>query len=103
MTAASIKFKNVRLPELTPKLRIAFYIDELTTHAAVATAHAGNAARAVAATHEALARTYWRVGAMLLDRVAGRTRIVRAIAAGIEMDLGLGGAQGAEHQCDGNE
>jgi hypothetical protein len=69
----------------------------------MAAAHAGNAARTIAATDQALARA-WRMGAvLLLHHMAGRVRIVRTIAAGIEMDLGLGGAHGTEHQRDGNE
>jgi hypothetical protein len=41
--------------------------------------------------------------AMGIDVAHGRMRIVRAIAAGIEMDLRLGGADGAEDQRDGDE
>ena len=67
----------------------------------MAAAHARDAARAVAAAHQALARTRW-MGAMLYD-VARCVRIVRAIAAGIEMDLGLGAAHGAESQRECNE
>ena len=67
----------------------------------MATAHARNAARAVAATHQALTRAHWRMGAMrLLDLVLSRMRIVRAIAAGIKINLGLGSAHGAEDQRD---
>jgi len=66
-------------------------------------AKARKAARAVAATHGTLAWTR-RMGALvLLDGVAGRMRIVRAIAAGIEMDLGRGSAHGAEGQREGDE
>ena len=67
----------------------------------MAAAHARDAARAVAAAHQALAWT-WRMGAML-DDVARGMRIVRAIAAGIEMDLGLGAAHGAESQRERDE
>lgn len=71
------------------------------THAAVAAAHARDAARAVAATHEAW--THRAMRTMGIDVAHGRMRIVRAIAAGIEMDLRLGGADGAEYQRDGGE
>ena len=67
----------------------------------MSTAHARNAAHAVAATHQTLTRAHRRMGAMLpLDVVLSRMRIVRAIAAGIEMNLGLGSAHGAEDQRD---
>jgi hypothetical protein len=66
-------------------------------------AKARKAARAVAAAHHALTRTR-RMGALMpLDSVPGRLRIVRTIAAGIEVDLGLGSAQGAEGQRKGDE
>ena len=65
----------------------------------MATAHARNAARAVAATHKALTRAHRRLGALLLlDLVLRRLRIFRAIAAGIEIHLGVGRAHGAEDQ-----
>ena len=68
------------------------------------TAHARNAARAVAATYQALTRAHCRMGAMLLlERMLRGTRVVRAIAAGIEIHLGLGGADGAEDQRDGQQ
>lgn len=67
------------------------------------TAHARNPARAVTATYQALARAHWRMDALRLDVLPGRFRIVRAITTGIEMDLGLGGADGAENQRDCDE
>ena len=69
----------------------------------MAAAHARDAARAVAAADQAFT---WarRMGALVpLDGVAGGLRIVRAVAAGVEMDLGLGGAHGAEQQSNSNE
>lgn len=70
----------------------------------MAAAHARDAARAVAATHQALTWAFRSMAAMLLHfNVAGGVRIVWAIAAGIEMDLGLGGADRAKHQCDCDE
>jgi hypothetical protein len=67
----------------------------------MATAHARNAARAVAATHQALTRAHRLMGAMLLlDVVLSRLRIFWAIAAGIEINLGVGCAHGAEDQRD---
>lgn len=72
-----------------------------SAHAAMAAAHARDAARAVAATHEA--RTHRAMRTMRIDVAHGRMRIVRAIAAGIEMDLRLGGADGAEYERDGGE
>ena len=70
----------------------------------MSTAHARNAAGTVAATHKALARAHRRMRAMRrLDVASGRFRIVRPIAAGIEMNLGLGGAEGAENQRDCDE
>ena len=66
----------------------------------MATAHARNAARAVAATHQALTRARRLMGTLLLDVVAGRLRIFRAIAAGIEIHLGVRSAHGAEDQRD---
>lgn len=66
-------------------------------HAAVSTAHARNAARTVAATHQALTG----MGAMLLvDLMPGRVRIVWTIAAGIEIHLGLGGTDRTEDQAE---
>lgn len=66
----------------------------------MATAHARNAARAVAAAYQALTRAGWMGTMLLLDRMSCRLWIVRAIAARIEMDLGLGGAHGTEDECD---
>jgi hypothetical protein len=78
-------------------------VTSTTCDTAMAAAEAGNAARAVAAPHGALTRT-WRVRAIVLgDRMAGRLRIVRAIAAGVEMNLGGGSAHGAEGQREGDE
>jgi hypothetical protein len=70
-------------------------------HTPMATAHACNAARTVAATHQVQSRAHRRMGAMLpFDVVVGGPWIVRAIAAGIEIDLGLGSAHGADGQRD---
>lgn len=81
----------------------AMQLGRLTAHAAMSAAHARDAARAVAAAYQAFTRAR-RVGALVpLDGVAGGLRIVRAVAAGVEMDLGLGGADGAEQQGDGND
>ena len=77
------------------------------TNTTVAAALARDAAGAIAATHDALTRphvvAYLRMGAVLLDDVASCMRIVRAIAAGIEVHLGVGCAHGAEDQCNGGE
>ena len=69
----------------------------------MATAHARDAARAVAAANQALTRARWMGAMLLLDRMSCRLWIVRSIAAGIEMDLGLGGADGTEDECDCNK
>jgi hypothetical protein len=56
-----------------------------TAHAAVPAAFACDAARAVAAAHQAFTRAR-RVGAPVpLDGVAGSLRIVRAVAAGADL------------------
>jgi hypothetical protein len=78
-------------------------VRRLTAHAAVSAAHACDAARAVAAAYQAFTRAR-RMGALVLrNGVAGSLRIVRTVAAGVEMDLGLGGAHGAEQQGDGDK
>lgn len=69
----------------------------------MATAHARDAARAVAATDQALTRARWMGAMLLLHHVARSLWIVRSIAAGIEMYLGLGGADGTKNECDCNE
>ena len=69
----------------------------------MATAHARDAARTVAAAYQALARTHWCMAAMVLDVMTGGMRIVRTGAARIEMDLRLGGAHGAENECEADE
>ncbi len=66
-------------------------------------AKARNAARAVATAHHALTRSR-RMGALMpLDGVPGGLWIIRAIAAGIEVHLGLGSAHGAEGQRKADE
>lgn len=65
----------------------------------MAAAQARDAARAVAAAHDALMRARRPMDALvLLDGGLRRTRIFRAIAAGIEIDLGMGGTHGAENE-----
>lgn len=66
------------------------------------TTHARDAAGAVAATHEALTRTRRMGAVLLLNGMARRLRIVRAVAARVEMDLGLGSTDRTENQrkCD---
>jgi hypothetical protein len=75
-----------------------------TRDAAMSAAHACNAVCAVTAAHQALTRTHRRMRAVLhAHAFLRRMRIVRAIAAGIEMHLGLGGAHGAEYERGGEE
>lgn len=71
---------------------------------AMATAHARrSAAGAVAAADEAVA-SVWTIGRALGgDGMTGRARIVGARAAGIEIDLGLGGADTGEGQGEGDD
>lgn len=61
------------------------------------------AMRAVAATHDWCAVAAWRMAAVIIDAVHGGAWIVRVGAAGIEVDLGLGGAHGAKRQCKGKQ
>jgi len=62
-----------------------------------------NPVRTVAAPHDALAGPLRRMGPVLLDGVPGGMRIVRAIAARIEINLGVGSTDGAEDQRHGDE
>ena len=65
----------------------------------MAAAQARKAACAVAAAHDALMRACRCMDALvLLDGGLRRLRIFRAIAAGIEIHLGVGCAHGAEDQ-----
>lgn len=73
-------------------------------HAAMAAAHAGNTPAAVAAAHQLLARAQWRAHALVaIDVVPGGGRIDRAVAAGAEIDLGLGGADACNNQGAGKD
>jgi hypothetical protein len=59
-------------------------VSRLTAHTAMPAAHACDAARAVAAAHQAFTQAR-RMGALVpLDGVASSLPIVRAVAAGVE-------------------
>lgn len=68
------------------------------------TAQPGDVPRSVGAAHRLLARTQGRANAVRALGVApGRAKVVRAGAAGVEIDLRLGGADTAQDQGEYTE
>lgn len=77
------------------------YNDRLATDAAVTTAHAWRAATGAIAAAE---HAWTFVTAVLyFNEMASSLRVERAIAARIEVNLGLGRANGAENQSERDE